>query len=426
LKVLFITVWYPTKDQPGKGVFVREHAKAVQLYDDVMVLHCPEPHPALKMATRHSGLEALAGFCRRPLNWLKPPVQPARFSSTVAPRAAWATALKTTWQLEQETDPALTEGVPTYRVQYRRSPIPKTSYLPYLWGVFQAYRRIVADGFRPDLIHAHVFDAGVPAVLIGRLYGTPVVITEHDSDFPRGLLSPAAVLRARLAFRWAAAVLPVSLALQRGIERYGIRARFSVIPNVVDTRLFTPPSVFRPSPGPLRILFVGTLIPVKGLPFLLRALAQWPQPRARWHLDIVGDGSHRTEYERLATELGLTAQVNFHGFRPKAEVADFMRQADLFVLPSLWENFPCVLLEALASGLPIVSTYTGGIPEIVDDAVGQLVPPGDSESLAQALTSMLASPDRFDRHTLAQRAARYSPTEVGRTLHAIYQDCLRP
>ena len=86
-------------------------------------------------------------------------------------------------------------------------------------------------------------------------------------------------------------------------------------------------------------------------------------------LDILGDGPRKEEYMKLSAELGLSDRVFFHGYQSKNVVANYMRQAQLFVLPSLWENLPCVLIEAIASGLPILSTQAGGIPEIVDEEI---------------------------------------------------------
>ena len=356
-------------------MFVREHAKAVRLYDDVVVLHCAGTDPTVK------GL----------------------------------------WRMEQESDESLTEGIPTYRVWHRRSPFPKTSYLLYLWSAFQAFRRIVAQGFQPDIIHAHIYLAGVPAVLIGKLNRIPVVVTEHSSGFPRKLLRRLDTWKARLAFKWADTIMPVSRSLQRSIEKYSIEARFQVVPNVVDTSLFSPQ--LRPADvhNPKRILFVGLLLPVKGLPCLLQALAQLRDHRDDWHLDIVGDGPARAEYERLAIDSGLAARVTFHGLKSKREVAEFMRQADLFVLPSLFETFAVVAAEALATGTPVLSTRCGGPEEFIVEDVGMVVPPADAEALCKGLDYMLNHLDRFPPHQVSRYVTEcFSPERVGEQLHTIY------
>ncbi len=380
LKVLFVTAWYPGKERPLDGVFVREHAKAVQLYDDLVVLHIAGPDPKLKQS----------------------------------------------WLMERVVDEDLTEGIPTYRVWYQPPWLSPISYSIQAWSILQSFRRIVAEGFQPDIIHAHVYYAGAHAVILGKIYHIPVVVTEHSSAFPRKLLRRLDVWKARFAFQGAHVVMPVSRALQQAIEDYGIKAQFRVIPNVVDTNLFYPDPASNRK-GPLKhLLFVGTLDPshVKGVPYLLYALAELRQQRDDWCLDIMGDGPARTGYEHLVADLELADKVTFHGAQPKKAVADFMRLADIFVLPSVWENLPCVALEAMATGLPIVSTLSGGIPEVVDKQTGRLVPAGDVRQLSTTIAQMLESLEEFDRCGIAQKAHRYSPESVGSLIHSTYEDCL--
>ena len=360
LNILFMTAWYPSEQQPGAGIFVREHAKAVGLRHRVMILH-------------------LAG---------------------------WDRHLPAKWSVERIEQPAVSEGIPTYRVRYRLSPIPGAGSGLRYWSTWRAYDYLVAHGFRPDLIHAHVHASALPAALLGKAHGIPVVVTEHSTAFPRKLLGRRHIWEARLSFRLACRVLPVSRSLQRSIEEYGIHARFQIVPNAVDTRLFQPGPGGRTGAGPLKLLFVGSLADAhrKGMPYLLDALLMLREQRNDWQLDVVGDGPLRTVYEQHVRQLHLADKVTFHGRQAKPAVAWFMQQADLFVLPSLWENLPCVILEAMATGLPIVATRTGGVPEVVDERTGVLVEPGDARRLAGALAHMLAARHSFDRSYIVQRA----------------------
>ena len=379
LKVLFITNWYPSREEPLKAIWVREHAKSVRLHDDVAVLHCVGPEAKLRKL----------------------------------------------WRIEVENDEELREGVPTYRMCYRHSPVPRTTYLIYLWSIFQVFKHIVREGFRPDIIHVHVYDAGAPAVFIAKLNRIPVVVAEHFSSFPRRLLGPLDLAKAWLAFRWADMVLPVSRDLQNAIERYGLRARFKVIPNVADTSLFFPPPEVRSDTDVKRIVFVGQLAPVKGIPYLLKAASHLRGKRDDWHLDIVGDGKERMEYERLAVDLNLGDRVTFHGSRSRREVAEFMRRADLFVLPSLVETFSAPAAEALACGIPVLSTRCGGPEDFIVEDVGFLVPSGDADALFQGLDQMLTNLHRYSRQRIAQYAReRFSPEVVGAQLHALYQSLI--
>jgi glycosyltransferase involved in cell wall biosynthesis len=155
---------------------------------------------------------------------------------------------------------------------------------------------------------------------------------------------------------------------------------------------------------------------------LFDALIRLPEAIGAWELDIVGDGPARAQYERQAEELGIASRVLFHGIRDKKEVATFMQRADLFVLASAWENLPCVVIEALACGLPVVATAVGGIPELVCSRDGRLVPPGDPGALASALAEVLAARDRFDSSDIARRAQRFAPDRIGEAIDAVYQE----
>jgi glycosyltransferase involved in cell wall biosynthesis len=193
-----------------------------------------------------------------------------------------------------------------------------------------------------------------------------------------------------------------------------------VVPNTVDTSVFEPPA--QPRGGTGRLLCVGALAEKKGHVHLLEALALVRRERDVT-LEIVGDGELREELERLTKELGLGGVVRFHGALSREEVAELMRACDLFVLPSLFENLPVVLIEAMASGLPAVATRVGGVPELVDGQAGLLVPPEDPEALARAIAEALESRERFDPEALAQTAReRYGYEAFAAAWTAIYDE----
>ncbi|MBC7220187.1 glycosyltransferase [Candidatus Bipolaricaulota bacterium] len=378
LRILHIAGWYPSRENPVAGVFVREHVKATSLYNDVAVLYGEGVNKEIR------GL----------------------------------------YQIKDNIE----DGIRTLRLRYRKSPIPKTSYFVYMWAMFRAFRKLAEEGFRPDVIHAHVYSAGVPAVLMGKRYGLPVVITEHFTGFPRGLVRGIEKLKAKFAFERAAVVCPVSNDLRTHIERrLGVRARFHVVPNVVDTSLFSPPAARSArEDGRKRLLVVALLTPKKGIPYLLEALARLRERRDDFVLDIVGDGPNRSEYEVLTNKLGLQDVVRFHGLKTKQEVAELMKRCDVFVLPSLFETFGVVLIEALACGMPVVATDIGGPNEIVTDEVGCLVPPADTQALARAIDYMLNHCGDYVPERIAQYAeGRYSYQAVGSKLNQLYRSVLR-
>jgi len=376
LKVLHIPDWYPSESHAARGIFVREHVKATALYADVVVLY----------------------------------------------NEGWDN-LKTVYQIKEQIE----DGIRVLRVRHRRFLFSKTTYIFYFWSIFAAFKRLVREGWKPDIIHAHVYRAGVPAVFLGKRYGIPVVVTEHSTEFPRGLVKGLALWKAKFAFENAAFVCPVSRDLAMHIKRLGVKTRFRVIPNVVDTTLFYPLKEEKEEKKEeKRLLTVALLNPKKGIPYLLQALALLKEKRDDFILDIVGDGPSRHEYEELVKSLGLDGKVIFHGLKPKTEVAEFMRRADVFVLPSLWENLPCVIIEAMASGLPVIATKVGGIPEMIDEETGILIPAGDVKSLFLALDKCLDCYSTFNKDRIASKARQlYSPMSVGKQFLEIYQNALQ-
>lgn len=334
--------------------------------------------------------------------------------------------LRTRYLVEREADEAVTEGVPTHRVRHCCAPVPGWSFLWETYSALRAFQQIQREGFRPDLLHAHVFDAGFAAVLLGKLYRLPVVITEHFTAFPMKALSRRQVRKARFAFSRAQLVLPVSLPLQRAIEGYGIRARFRVVPNPVDTALFHPKAAV-PSAQVKRLLSVCALDGrhKKGIPVLLQALASLRKKREDWVLDVIGDGPARDGYVQRAAELALLDKVSFLGARPHAEIAERMRESHLLVVSSLYETFSVVAIEALATGTPVLATRCGGPEEFITPEVGMLVPSNDAEALCRGIDYMLDHLTDFPPSRLSAYAAeRFSLASVGRQLHAVYEECL--
>lgn len=153
--------------------------------------------------------------------------------------------------------------------------------------------------------------------------------------------------------------------------------------------------------GGSELLFVGRLASVKGLPVLLRALAHVPDAR----LTLVGDGPERAELETLISELELEARVRLLGFQSQDAVATLLAESGALVLPSFAEGLPVVLMEAMAAGLPVITTKIAGVPELVRDGEnGWLVSPGDEAGLRAALEGYLASPARASAMGTAGRA----------------------
>ena len=220
-------------------------------------------------------------------------------------------------------------------------------------------------------------------------------------------------------------IISVSKNLIKYIKIYGVRNTFKVIPNTVDTEVFYP-AVNKGKPGRIkRLLLVASLIPIKGIPYLLDALGSLKKKRKDFILDIVGDGPYREQYERYSVSLGLKDKVKFHGLKSKEEISRFMRNSDIFVLPSLWENMPCVLIEAMACGLPIITTKVGGISEIMNKKTGIMVESKNKEELSSAISHMLDHTQDYSKGQIASYAkGKFDFEVIGKRLDNIYKKIL--
>jgi glycosyltransferase involved in cell wall biosynthesis len=357
MRVLVVPKWYPWPDRPVFGIFCQEQARALSRSHDVVVLASD--------AVRSPGFPVF------------------------------------------ELSDGVEDGIRTLRIRYRRPLFRPAAMACQIAGMLAALRRLRREGWRAEIVHAHVYSAGLPALVLGRLSRAPVVVSEHFTGFQRGLITGYDRFTARIVFRLADLVAPVSENLAQQVRAIEPRARIRVVENVVDTAVFHPaadPHQGAPD-GSARLLTVAALAAKKGHADLLAAIAELHRERDVT-LDVVGDGDLLAPLEARARALGIGDAVRFRGEVPKAEVAEFMRRADLFVLPSLFENLPCVLLESLASGLPFAATAVGGVPELVDGPGGVLAAPGDPHALASAIASALDQRGQIDPQTLADRAAR--------------------
>lgn len=318
------------------------------------------------------------------------------------------------------------------------------SGLTYSLGVWRTLRALKQRHGR-FVLHAHcAYPDAVGAALAARALGLPLVATAHGSDI--NLAGRQCLLRPqiRAALRSAQRVIAVSVPLARAAatltglppSRIACIPCAGYVPSVFHRRTPDERLALRESLGisadTRLVLFVGHLVPVKALDVLLWAWARPPRnpTTAQFaRLVLIGQGADRDALERLARELGVDAQVTFLGSQPQPVVARWMAAADLLCLPSHAEGSPNVVVEALASGTPVVASRVGGIPDLVDDGVnGLLVPPGDPAALAAGLAAALgrtwdqgrisASIEHLTWPALAQRNRDILAEVASETAHA--------
>jgi glycosyltransferase involved in cell wall biosynthesis len=181
--------------------------------------------------------------------------------------------------------------------------------------------------------------------------------------------------------------------------------------------------------GPLRLLSVARLSRRKGEETLLEALAQLLREGHSIDLTIVGDGPARAEVEKTAEELGVTEAVTFTGALGRMEVAPLYADADAFCLPSFAEGVPTVLMEAMASALPVVATRVMGVPELVENGCGLLVSPARPDALAEALARLVDDPQLRRELGIAARRkvlADFALSDSAAALEALFRKISAP
>lgn len=244
-----------------------------------------------------------------------------------------------------------------------------------------------------DVLHAHTFASAPPGMLAKALFGKPLVITLHTSHFLR--LARKASWRPTLAriIRSADWLLAASEEIRDVALGLYPHPRAEALTNGVDTELFRPVPATLPRTNGSRVVIVPRrLFEKNGVEYLVRAL---PLIRRQANVDavIVGDGPLRQELEALSGQLGVAEHVRFLGARPNTEMPGLLSSADVAVIPSLMEATSVAALEAMSCERAVAASRVGGLPEIVDEAVGTLFEPADPEDLAARVLGLLARSD---------------------------------
>jgi glycosyltransferase involved in cell wall biosynthesis len=276
----------------------------------------------------------------------------------------------------------------------------------------------------PDVIHAHAsLPGGYAAAALSRVTGVPLVLTEHSWPATLRLERPVEGRLAREAISGAAVRLAVSEPLAVAYrDLTGLE--FEVVPNAVDLDFFDPESAEpADADGVVRFALVGRLVPrAKGVDVALEAAAALRHTGRPWHIDIIGDGVERVALERRAGELGLAPLVTFRGYLTRAEIRQQLVRTDFLLAPSRWETFGVAAIEAMAMGVPVIASNTGGLATTVTPQTGVLVEPGDAVSLATAMREAIEGRLAFDPSVVrASVAVRFGADALLGQVTAVYK-----
>ena len=386
MHVLVLPSWYPTTEAPRTGIYFVEQIQCLQ-------------DAGLRMGVVYPEQQSLR-------------------------RCSWAALRQKHWQTEWTDD----FGIPTLRqygwnVWWR---FPPGRRLRVRAAVQLGHQYVERHGV-PDLIHVHSARwAGAAAARLGDELSVPYVLTEHFTGFQRtDAISPWHWPLIREGFDGARGIAAVSTSLKHTLVEQGLTtsSEVAVLPNLVPTSFFTRPSSRRSTP--FHLLTVAHLQPKKNISGLLAAFARAFPESESVILTIIGDGPARSALEQQAERLGMADRVTFRGSVSRNAVRDALWHANAFVLPSHHETFGVVLIEAMATGLPVVATRCGGPEDIVTPTTGLLVPPNDTKALTEALRTMHRTHDTYDANTIRESTLnRYGPAPFVRRTRAFYRRAL--
>ncbi len=383
MNVLWLASWYPNKTSPFDGDFIERHAKAVSRLMPLTVLF------VTKDISMKSG----------------------------------------TFLVEKTVD----ENLTVYRGYYGPSSLNKiiekaVSFARYKKIQRKIYETVVSEMGTPDLIHVHVaMKAGLLALNLQKKQNIPFIVTEHWTGYFRNNqpnVYSGAYLRNRLnkkILQSAKLLLAVSDNLGKTINNDFITIPYTVINNVVDTSAFfyadrtasrfrfIHPSVLNWQKNPEGILEACKIVKAKGYDF-----------------EVVFAGAENEQLAAEAVQAGLKdATIFFRGVITYKEVANEMQQANSLLLFSRNENMPCVILEALCCGLPVIATNVGGIPEVINRQNGILVESENVQQLVSAMISVMENYSNYNRQEIATAARQKFNYDVAAKQHIeLYQKLL--
>lgn len=359
MKVLVIASWYPTPDNPLNGVFFQQRARA--------------------LAQCGCAVSVASAEVRLRLNGRKPGLTVCREEGVTEYR-----------YLRRNCTPFWEEGVAKQQISMIR----------------KIYEQVCKDSGKPDVIHLESARCAYAAVALSKKENIPLTYMEHYS----GILNskPGSFLdrTMKLAVETASHVFVLSSAMKRRLNPP--EEKSSMLPNAVDFSEF---SVSEPA-EPFTFGALAGLRKIKGFDILLRAFSKVHEVFPDCRLVIGGDGGDKEELLALRKELGLDESVDFCGGIPTERRSEFFAGKSAFICSSLTETFSIVVIEAFASGLPVVATKCGGPEDLVNETNGYLVEKGSAAALAEGMIRMIGNRASFSSEDIRRRAYEKYSEEI--------------
>ena len=383
-RVLWLCSWYPNSADPFTGDFIKRHAEAVSGIQPLNIV----------FAGKYSGSQR---------------------KEILVPNDEY---------------PNLREHIFYYPASSKDNLISRVKSLFTYFRIHRVFiRQLKRKDELPDIVHVQVaFKAGLIALYLKWRYKIPYVLTEHwtgyyeqdqDNLFRRSFLEKYLT---RLILKHTAGLITVCDALGNQIQQHWQQIPFQSIPNVVNTVLFYP-GVHKPDKK-FRFIHISTLRYPKNPEGIIRAFTVLVSEGLNAELVLVGPASAALQKMIRDSRLPVNA-IRYTGEIPYEQVGVELRQSSALILFSYCENLPCVVLESLCTGVPVIATRVGGIPEIIGNDNGILVNAGDEKELLEAMRIMMHTADHYDGEKIREHAASlFSYDTVARAIVKVYDRVL--
>jgi len=379
--ILFISSWYPTPEKKSQGIFFKRHAEAAALLNQISAIH----------------------ICSGTIN-----------------------------EINIQHDHEVFTIIGTYKKVRHQIPILAT--IQKLWRSLNCFIKcfhvLLKNKSVPHLVLLNViFPAGIFVLWVHYFKKIPFIIQEQWSGYYpedgnyKGFFTKKIT---QLCVKYAKAILVVSNKLQQSMMVHGLHNNYLRIGNVVDTDLFIPAE--NQTEEAFNCIHVSTVNDKeKNITGMIEAANKLNNKNISFRLNIVGNGPERAQFEALALKYNLLNKViYFHGFQLPHSVAKLMGQSHCFLLNSNYEGLPCVLLEAMACGIPVITTNVGAVPEIIDQSQGIIIQPNSVNELTKAMEEMIASYANYNAKQIRTEIINnYSYPAIAKDFDAIFNTILK-
>lgn len=376
--ILWIVSWYPSNEDKFLGDFIQRHARAAAIHHNIYVIYvCESENRNSEEVNRATGLTEQIIY--------------------ISKRNGLLNKVMKQWRW-------------------------RSAYL-------KAVENYITKIGKPDIVHVHIpWKAGLIALHLKKRYQFTYVLTEHwgiYNDTVADNFSSQPVYRRNFiaaVFKNAQLFISVSRFLVKSVTKILGQKEYRIIPNVVDTTLF----YYTPSKKePFTFIHVSNMVPLKNVEGILKAYRHLKNTSAfNSRLLLIGNKQKELEFHQEYKDL-INKNIFFIGEISYAEVASYMRESHCLVMNSIMENAPCVISEALCCGLPVIATSVGGIPEMVNETNGTLIPVNDDDALMNAMKDMVSNYNSVKLEEISKHAiGTYSYGSISSAFDELYNSLL--